>query len=463
MPSPRERRRNNVRTGIFVSVTLILAVVIIVVLSGVWQSLTLAARQYTVEYPVDAGVSNLKAGADVRIGGMTMGQVFDVRAVLHEDVPFETIAVDFKLDQRVRLYSNARVFVTAPLIGSDAWLDITSVGGTHDEPEQTEVTEETGETEEFEATGEPGEAGANDAPGEPALEVVLIEDGGTIKGSVAAGMLSSLVGAENAERTGKILGNAEKFSGFLAKVPNEYEQRIVPILENTDETMANASAVVAEVQKDYENWRATVNEVMDNVNTAAEKLDTIMTDARDMIEDNREDVDVFIDNMRGFSEDAKAVSARVEGETIDKIDQLLTRGQEGIDSFASVMEDVQIELDAELPNVREMLANARLASQQLKLTMIEVRRSPWKVLYRPSPSELEHELLYEAARSFAVAASDLKASSDAMNRVLARHGDQLMEDRESFEQLKDNLLESFRKYDMAQEALFGVLIEENPQ
>jgi ABC-type transporter Mla subunit MlaD len=433
MPSPLERRRNNVRTGIFVSVTLVLAVVIIVVLSGVWRSFFIATREYTVEYPVDAGVSNLKAGADVRIGGMTMGQVSDVRAVLHEDVPFEIIAVDFTLDQRVRLYSNARVFVTAPLIGSDAWLDITSVGHLTDED------------------------------GQPIEGVSLLEAKDHVGGTVAAGMLGSLVGTENADRTGEIIENVKTFSGFLADVPAEYDQRIVPILEDAGQTMEDAGAMVALAREDYGEWRTTVNDVMDSVNSAADNLDVLMADAKEMIEDNREDVNVFVDNMRGFSEDAKAISARVEGETIDKVDRLLTRGQEGIDAFASVMEDVQIELDAELPNVRETLANARLASQQLKLTMIEVRRSPWKVLYRPSPSELEHELLYEAARSFAVAASDLKASSDAMNRVLARHGDQLLEDRESFEQLKDNLLESFRKYDMAQQALFGVLIEENPQ
>ena len=433
MPSPLERRRNNVRTGIFVSVSLIAAVVIIVVLSGVWRSLMLATRDYTVEYPVDAGVSNLKPGADVRIGGMAMGQVSAVRAVLRADVPFETIAVDFTLDERVQMYSNARVFVTAPLIGSDAWLDITSVGHPTDEA------------------------------GEPIPGVQLLEEGGRVEGAVAAGMLSSLVGADNADRTGEIIENVKTFSGFLAEVPVKYEQRIVPILENTDATMATASEVVTEFRKDYEDWRLTVNDVMDNVNIAAENLDVLMADAQEMIEKNRGSVDTFVENMRGFSEDAKAVSARVEGETIDKVHQLLDRGNEGIDTFASVMEELQVEIDAELPNVRETLANARLASQQLKLTMIEVRRSPWKVLYRPSPSELEHELLYEAARSFAVAASDLKASSDAMHRVLARHGDQLLEDREAFEQLKDNLLESFRKYDLAQQALFGVLIEENPQ
>ena len=47
--------------------------------------------------------------------------------------------------------------------------------------------------------------------------------------------------------------------------------------------------------------------------------------------------------------------------------------------------------------------------------MIEIRRSPWKVLYRPTEKELENELLYEATRSFAVAAADMKAASVSVN------------------------------------------------
>ncbi|MDY7108214.1 MAG: hypothetical protein SYC29_06210 [Planctomycetota bacterium] len=466
MPSPLERRRNDVRTGVFVSVTLILALVIIITLSGVWRTFTLAAREYTVNYPVGAGVSNLKEGADVRVGGMSMGQVTDVRAVFDETAPFKTIAVDFTLDERVRLYSNAKIFVTAPLIGSDAWLDITAVGGMPDDAGEMDESEDAADSGETEPASEdaPGDAVGDDEEAETQVsEVVLIEHGGTIEGSVAVGMLSSLVGADNADRTTKILENVKDFSGFLRDVPEQYDTRIVPILENADRTMEDASATVAQVREDYARWRETVDEVMDNVNGAAENLDVIMADARRMIEDNREGVDTFVANMQGFSEDAKAISARVEDETIDKVHQLLERGQEGIDTFASIMEDVQVEFDAELPNVREMLANARLASQQLKLTMIEVRRSPWKVLYRPSPTELEHELLYEAARSFAVAAGDLKAASDAMRRVMDRHGDELMEDREAFELLSENLQESFRKYEQAQQALFGVLLENSPQ
>jgi len=433
MPSPLERRRNNVRTGVFVSVTLIVAVVIIVVLSDVWRSLTLATWRYTVEYPVNAGVSNLKSRADVRVGGMPMGEVDEVRAVLSADAPFERIAVDFTLDRRVRLHSNAKILVTTPLIGADAWLDIPDVGS---------LTDEEGRT-------------IDDAR--------LLEEGDHIDGTVAVGLLSTLVGPDNADQTGKIIDNITELSGFLVKVPAEYEEHIVPILEKADTTLGEASDVAGKINKDYDRWRLTVNDVMDRANRIAENIEKTTDEARAMVEENSPDVGVFIDNMTAFSEDAREISDRVKTETVDKITDLLERGKAGVDSFASAIENIQVKLDAEWPNIDEALANARLASQQLKLTMIEVRRSPWKFLYRPSPTELEHEMLYEAARSFAVAASDLKAASDAMDRVVTLHAGELMDDRATFERLKENLQESYERYNKAQEALFGVLISEGPK
>jgi len=426
MPSPLERRRNNVRTGVFVSVTLIVAVVIIVVLSGVWRSLTLATWRYTVEYPVNAGVSNLKSRADVRVGGMAMGQVYAVRAVLSADAPFERIAVDFTLDRRIRLHSNAKILVTTPLIGADAWLDIPDVGS---------LTDEEGQTIE---------------------DARLLEEGDRIDGTVAVGLLSTLVGPDNAE-------DVTTFSDFLATIPDEYEEHMAPILEKADTTLKEAGDIAGKINKDYDRWRLTVNDVMDRANRIAENIEKTTDEARAMVEENSPDVRNFIKDMTVFGQDAIEISDRVKAETVDKITELLERGQAGVDSFASAIENIQVKLDAEWPNIDEALANARLASQQLKLTMIEVRRSPWKFLYRPSPTELEHEMLYEAARSFAVAASDLKAASDAVNRVVTLHAGELMDDRETFEQLKKNLQESYKRYEQAQEALFGVLINEGPK
>ena len=78
MSSPQERARNNARAGVFVSVTLLLAVGAVIILTDVWETLTKPTDQYTVTFDVTGGVRNLKEGGEVRVGGVVMGKVLAV-------------------------------------------------------------------------------------------------------------------------------------------------------------------------------------------------------------------------------------------------------------------------------------------------------------------------------------------------------------------------------------------------
>ena len=95
MPSPNERRRNNVRAGIFVTIAIVLAVTSVILLTDVVESIRRPMAEYTVSFEVIEGVKNHKAGADVRIGGVSMGRVKAVEARLEGETPFEVIDVTF--------------------------------------------------------------------------------------------------------------------------------------------------------------------------------------------------------------------------------------------------------------------------------------------------------------------------------------------------------------------------------
>ena len=94
--------------------------------------------------------------------------------------------------------------------------------------------------------------------------------------------------------------------------------------------------------------------------------------------------------------------------------------------------------------------------------MIEVRRSPWKVLYQPDVKEVEHELLYDATRSFAMATADLKAASRTVQEILARYPAQLDANPELQERVQRNLIEPLERYEAAQERLLDILFETKP-
>ena len=87
-----------------------------------------------------------------------------------------------------------------------------------------------------------------------------------------------------------------------------------------------------------------------------------------------------------------------------------------------------------------------------------MRRSPWKLLYRPSQTEVEHELLYAAARSFALAASDLKAASESTRRLIERREAEPALSPDTVQKLNDYLLDSLEGYQKAQRRLIDVLI-----
>ncbi len=419
MSSPLERARNNVRAGVFVTVTLMVAIGLIIILTDIWDGLTRPVDRYTVTFDVVSGVRDLGEGADVRIGGLAMGKVLGVEPRIQSGETFDKIDVDFSIYRPAVLYADAQILVTAPLIGADAWLDIPSVG-----------------------TPEGGS---------------FPEDG--IAGIASIGALTSLLGASNAAKAGSMISDAQQFTQFLATVDDEYEQRVVPILDNVDSAATDIAALSKTIRQDnWPSWSASVDNVMDWANSTTGTLDEIFENGRGILADNRPKINTTVDNLQASSETVREVTQRFNDQTLAKIHELLDTGQSAMDNAVAVLEDANREFDGWVPDISDTLANARLTAQQLKLTAIEVRRSPWKLLHRPTPTEVEHELLYAAARSFALAASDLKAASESVRRVLDDHSDQIAADPQTAERLNTYLLDSLSNYEKVQQRLIDVLL-----
>ena len=128
MASPNERGRNNVRAGVFVTASLLLAVATIIALTDVVETMRRNPKSYMVVFDVSEGVKNLKEGAQVRVGGVEMGVVESVVPDITPGKALKRILVTFSLDETIELYYKPAVLVTPALIGADAWLEISSVG-----------------------------------------------------------------------------------------------------------------------------------------------------------------------------------------------------------------------------------------------------------------------------------------------------------------------------------------------
>jgi ABC-type transporter Mla subunit MlaD len=396
-----DRTRNNVRAGIFVTVSIVLAVATIVVLTDAVSALFHPTNQYVVAFNVADGVKNLKRGGEVRVGGVLLGRVDDVQPRIEPDAPLQKIDVTFSLRRQVRLYADAQIGVSPALIGADAKLDVVSVGT--------------------------AEAGAVR---------------GTLAGlSAGPGVMAALLGPADAQKTSEIVENARQ------------------MMEHARDAAADVDRLTGRItDEDWPRWVSRIDKVMDWAVGATGRFDAVLDDGqaavrevRGIVTDNRPRIDDIAVNVQD-------VTRRLREETVDKVNRVLDTGQQGLDAAVAILEKVDREFDAWAPEVRAALAAARLTAQQLKLASIEVRRSPWKLLYRPDASELEHELLYEATRTFALAVSDLRAAAESTERLVNNHGAAIAASPELRRQVSEFLTGSLERYESAQQKLLDVLI-----
>ncbi|MHC4709971.1 MAG: MlaD family protein [Planctomycetota bacterium] len=401
MASLKERTRNNVRAGIFVSVSILVAVSSIIVLTDAWRALFQPTHEYTVIYDVSDGVQNLKSGADVLIGGMLMGAVAEV-APRTDQRAFEQIEVTLAISRDIQLYEGAEIAIGSAIIGDNAWIEVSSVGNP-----------DLGEPHDRQFTG------------------------------ISAPILGGLLGAVSADDTEAMVTD---FQGAARNV-RELTERV-----NT---------------QDWPRWADRVDVVTEWAAKAAGDFDAVFQDGRDLlaeyknlVAENRPSIDAAIENIKVGTGDAKEVARRVREETVDKVHNLLDTGQAGMDTASEVVGKVNRDYDLWEPDIRDALAAARLSGQQLKLFATELRRSPWKLLYRPQREEYEHELLYEATRSFAMAASDLKAASESARRITDARGADIQLDEQTRKLVNDMLRDAIERYQASQERLATVLFTE---
>lgn len=435
MSESPSKSHNNVRAGIFVLATVALGIAVFVILSG-WDPFV-SRTPYKVEFTVEQGIDGLASGSDVKIGGLLKGTVTSIQPVFSpsstDGKSLNSITVNFEMDADVLLYSNAQVTRYMPLLGGGAWLNFDSVGGpTPDNPGATRLPPE-----------------------------------GLLKASTGGGMLATLLGPTNAARTSDALQNIDEFTAFLLEVPDAWHKTVIPMLDD-------AKSVIVDIRNDYGPWAKRVTTFLDNLDSATAKINTELDsvppilasaqqdldDIGELVQTNAPKINSAMDNLVAITEDGKAVTSRFRTETMAQVDQLLTDGMKTVETMDEALNRINTELALRMPDITATLANLRQASAQLKLTTLEVRRSPWKLLYTPSSSELAHENLYAASRDYVLATTELESAASAFREVFALDPALLQEQPEIREEVQQYVLDSLERFKKAQERLFSEIVDQ---
>lgn len=416
--------RQNLTAGAFVISGVVLAVVTLVII----QRLTLTPRAtYQVRFTVEEGVGGISAGSAVQVGGLPRGAVTEVTPIF-DDGRLVGIEAAIEIDQTIRFSSDATVLRMSPLLGNVGFLNFTNLGG---------------------------------GPGSK-----VVEPGGTIEASPSPGMLATIVGGENAADVGEVIENVQRLSVLLGdEVPKDYHEFVRP-------SLADVRGVVGDVAQRWPSWSGEVSTTLANAVQASAALVAGIDDAKALIERAQEPVDGLAEIVRtntptveAILADAKTASEQVDVLVKDLNEQAMPRllgvlgsAQSALDDVGAMLGNLRPEVARQIPQVRTMLTDLREASSELKLSMIEIRRNPWRLLYQPTSEVVAHENLYDAARNFTIAAADLKVAGESLQQVLANDPQALADDPELARAIREDLGDQLQRYENAQRDLFRIIL-----
>ena len=401
---------NNVRAGSFVLASIGLAFVSILALSTLTQRLH-AREVYTVRFPLALGASGVEAGSLVMVGGRSVGTVEEIvlRTQREREIPPSVDCV-IKVDAAVRFFGSPVAFLERPLLGAGATLNFTNLG---------------------------------DAATQPPLA-----PGSVMRGDVAAPsfLTQAGYGEEQKGQLQDILRRGKEIADDIREAARDIREHIAP----------DARAVIADIRERSPQWFDRVDNVTSNADEFGKRLPGIGEDAREIaakiratIDENRERFDRIIANV-------DSATKHFDADTLPLIDGLMREGRVTVAEARTAVDRVNSFFVEEEPGLRKSLANARLASDQLRLTLAEVRRSPWRLLYRPDAKEMEFELLYDSARTYADAVSDLRAASDSLRAAQAAPD---AADAAQIRLLLENVERSFNTYRKAESRFLDLVIE----
>lgn len=384
-------QRNNVLAGLFVVAGLGL---------GVWVSFMLGDRtgmtglKFTVRFSIEDGATGLKDGSPVLLGGTPVGRVTTVEFAppLSPGGPPSGVHVGVDVKRDLVLYENANISLNQPLLGTLSSIGIRSVG---DEKALT-----------------------NPSPNQPApvfTSKPTIENGETVTGTAMPAILAQAgLSKEQIASIGPTITAIKDSSEALKKM-------ITTAGPEVTDGVKEGKAFIANLNVRFAEWEKKVTTVLEEIAKASQQADPLLTEARSLIKKAETGVDTLTAVITENRENVKATIASITSITnktdntlIGPLLEALTEADRSLEAFTLGVNDARTMLGESGYDIKHTIANFRLASEQLKLASVEVRSSPWRLMYKPSLKERETEDVYGAASAFANAASDVRSAAEAL-------------------------------------------------
>ena len=430
--------RNNIIAGAFVLGSIALATAVVIALAG-GSNLLNPTRSFIIRFPFEIGAGGVDAGSQVLLGGQPIGKVTGWKFLNTPSPGGERpTAVDVTCEVRadITIYEDAVAELMVPLLGVGTKVNIVTPGT--------------------------GVGIASPQGGNPELqddEVLTGQEG------MAPFLKSAGYGAEQRDQVRKAIAQVSEATERINRIVEKLEGDVDPTTDQVNNILADIRTVTKDVAEHWPGWADKVDQTLASAREFIDGFKPFADQAREGYQGVVDRLNALVDTNRPkideAVESARQLANKANTEGWQKVQDALASGQSGLDSFRDAAERASSLLKEQTPEIRTILANARLASDQLKLTTTEVRAAPWKLLGGPTgKKDLENEVLFDAARSYALAASDLKAAAASLEALSDPNGaGPGSVDRANAAELAKQLEAAFSKYQQAEQRFLTRLME----
>lgn len=164
------------------------------------------------------------------------------------------------------------------------------------------------------------------------------------------------------------------------------------------------------------------------VNAAVDTASNAIGQVKELVRENGPDIHGTIKNLNVAT---GTIKDRLPG-IADQVQSAIVKVNASLDKAQVALQDVQAtaanakDITGTLRSVIEgnrsklttIIASIKTTTDNLRLASIEVRRSPWRLLYKPSASEAANMNLYDSAREFAEGAGSLSDAAGSLRDAL---------------------------------------------
>ncbi len=445
-----KQRSKDLALGLTTIVVLVLFAGTIVFLYPLFQTDGLKIK---VVFPHQQGMAPLKSGSPVKLAGaLEIGSVERVytdrmRVPAFGDEETTFFVVEAEVDHDIPLHGNCRITTDQPAIGGSGFVSILYLGTPGAALEQP-------------IAGMPPQSLASTI-GE--LSRRLLEKGGIVdhidtaldpqaEGSVMAKLVKSL---DDINRT------TEKVREQLE--PGDVESVLGKVHQMLDDLNAMTAALSAQMQAGDE------AALLAKVHVAVEGLSAALSEATAMLQEDRP---VVLDTLVSMRSAARAVDEDILGRLRQELDRseptsVISKVHTAMDHVNSSLRELEsITSEAERtvvlsrPSLESALLNFELMSEQLALASQELKLNPSRLIWGPDEKRREKLIVFEAARSFAQAATELDRAThrlQAVLKALPEDGKPTTADLAELRAIQQAVEGAFERFNEAEEALWNQL------